>query len=1040
MLNKYESLLKRFLKNKIRLSAATIIAICINGTAYGATTAIKPSGNINSENVIVTGATLNPTTTVGEGYIHFSSVSNILNTGNIHAEFIGGQYTRNIYGLTTEATYTPSYILSNSGNITIIANSNEASKPDGSGWGGLDVRGISTKGSVENSGSINLALNNFGSRTTIAAYGIVGSDSQTTGNTINNGDIVLNINNSGNVLSSTPISSAVASIIAGIKGKFIENNKSVTVNVNNSGSIGNNPTDSANFLVSGLQASGATTNNGVVTVNYNNSGSITGTTPEKISGIYLTGNAVATNNGILDVSYQSTVNGGQAYAIRVEDWGGNVNTDDSKAINNGIVVISGNVNIDNVLNDAGMIYNKDTGIVTSAGSVVAEGTDVNMSADDLIGSQTINKFSLNLSSGVSNNAQINAIAGENALLNILADQDVTLNGTKILAYSPASALKSVDASALITTQTGSTLTINDVDFTTSAQNAIYAFGDIINIGQNSILNATYAVKLSDDVTNNTEYRKVSIDSSSQVNGKLSGGLNSIDALILKDTTNTDGTISNEVTGFEALIAESGNWNVSTTINLNAYNASSMTDSFTSDGNITIVEGGVLNLNIDADNKYSSSVYANDLQIVEGGKLNIDIKGSTLISKETTIDLSILNLSKDFIPSEYPPVQEAMDNAIADGLVSTSIVGSPAWQDSLYNLSYKWSFEDGQLKLSLIQANGPTLVGGYSQSINNYPQSNLNELAMDLIDSTSSKILRNSKIQAMINDKPQQPLFAEFLGMTGDYTGNSQDYKYTSSGVLVGGTKQLSSNLTLGATFAQLSSDIDYKDGANAGTSQKPNIRDSNEDIKTYAFNTYLNYNYKNWLGTINAGMSNNEHDLSRKVIDTDNGAFRELTSNFDSNIKKFGIELGYVKTFGKTSLLYPYASYQYLTINRDAYKEKKTEDTYLDLSVKENKFSSGRGILGLNLQTKYNSWKWSADLAYASNFSERKATDASFQEIGEDIEFLMPELEIGKSTLKATIGFDCEWTEAFSINGAYEFSSNSSYNNNTFSLGAKYTF
>lgn len=115
-----------------------------------------------------------------------------------------------------------------------------------------------------------------------------------------------------------------------------------------------------------------------------------------------------------------------------------------------------------------MIYNKDTGIVTSAGSVVAEGTDRNMSADDLNGSQTINKFSLNLTTGVSNNAQINAIAGENALLNVLADQDVTLNGTRILSYSPSSLLKTSDLSALITTQSGSVLTVNDVDFTTSA--------------------------------------------------------------------------------------------------------------------------------------------------------------------------------------------------------------------------------------------------------------------------------------------------------------------------------------------------------------------------------------------------------------------------------------------------------------------------------------------------------------------------------------------------------------------------------------------
>ena len=1039
MLNKYESLLKRFLKNKIKLSTATIVAICIgNNIAYGATAAINPSGNTNSENVVITDATLNPTTVVGEGYIHFSSTSNILNTGNITAEFIGGQYSRNIYGLTTESTYSPSNTLSNSGNITIIANTNQAAKPDGSGWGGLDIRGISTKGSVENSGNINLTLNNFASRTSIAAYGILGSDSQTTGNTINNGEITLTISNTGDILSSTPTSSSAVSTIAGIKGKFVENNKSVTVNVNNSGSIRNNPSGTANFLVSGLQASGTTTNNGVVTVNYNNSGSISGTIPEKVSGIYLTGNASAINNGILDVSYSSNVVGGEAYAIRIEDWNGNISTDESKATNNGIVVISGNVNIDNITNDDGMIYNKDTGIVTSAGSVVAEGTDRNMSADDLNGSQTINKFSLNLTTGVSNNAQINAIAGENALLNVLADQDVTLNGTRILSYSPSSLLKTSDLSALITTQSGSVLTVNDVDFTTSALNAIYAFGDTINIGQNSIVNATYAVKLSDDIFDNTEYRKVSIDSSSQINGKLSGGLNSMDALILKDTTGTDGTISNEVSEFEALVAESGNWKISNVINLNAHNTSVITDSFNADGNITISEGGVLNLAIDADNRYSSSVYANDLQISEGGKLNIDIKGSTLISKETTINLSILNLNQDFSTSDS--IQEAMDNSIAAGLISTNIVGSPSWQDSLYNLSYNWSFEDGQLKLNLIQANGPTLVGGYNQSINNYPQSNLNELAMDLIDSTGSKILRNSKIQAMRNGKAQQPIFAEFLGMIGDYTGSSQDYKYSSVGFLVGGAKELTSNLTLGATFGQLSSDVDYKDGANAGTSQKPDIRDSNEDVKTYAFNTYLNYNYKNWLGNVSAGISNNEHDLSRKVIDTDNNAFRELTSNFDSNITKFGVEFGYVKSFGESSFLYPYASYQHLTITRDAYQEKKTEDTYLDLAVKKNKFSTGRGILGLNLQTKYNSWKWSADLAYISNFSERKATDASFIDIGNDVSFSIPELEIGKNNLKASLGFDCEWTEAFSINGAYEFSDNSSYSNNTLSFGAKYTF
>ncbi|MGL4671948.1 autotransporter domain-containing protein [Cetobacterium sp.] len=1047
MINKYETLFKRFLKNKIRICTATIVAICISGSAFGATTPIKPTGNNNTENVIITAATTNPTGTVGEGYIHFNDIGDVTNSGSINAQFLGGQYSRNIYGLTTTSSYSPLNTVNNSANILINAVSNQESKPDGTAWGNLDIRGISTKGSVKNIGDITLSLNNIGSRTAILMAGIVGSDGQTTGNTQNNGNVTVTLNNSGLISSSAPTSSASGTSIIGIKGKNVNNNKSVVVSVNNSGNLVNTPSSGSTIVVAGLQASSTTFNDGVVSVNYNNSGNISGTSKENIAGIYLTGNATGTNNGILEVNYSSNT-GEEAHAIKVEDWNGKINTDDSKGVNNGIVVVSGNVNVDNIKNDGGMIYNKDTGIVTSAGNVIEEGKDKTLSANDLKNSQTVNKFSLNLTSGISNDAQINAISSDSALINILADQDVVLNNTKILAYAPGATKSNV--SALITTETGSTLEINGSDITTSAQNAIYAFGDEITVGAGTTLNATYAVKLSDNVSSNTEYRKVKIDSKSNINGILAGGINSNDALILSKTeantgnlhieeSNFDGTILNAVENFEALVVESGNWEVKSSINLDAHNANDMTDTFIANGDLIIGEGGTLNLEIDADNKLGSSVYANSVKVENGGKLNIDIKGSTLISKETTIDLAILNVKPSNIENDSSSgdiVQNAMDKAIADGLVSTTILGTPSWQDTLYGLNYKWAFEDGQLKLKLIQANGPTLVGGYNTSVNKYPQSNVDEIATDLIDSKGSKLFRNSKINSMITGKSQQPIFAEILGMTGDYTGNSQDYKYSATGVLVGGVKEITKNLTLGATFGQMSSDVDYKDGVTIGT----NTRDSNEDVSSYAFNAYLSYNYNNWLGTIKAGMSNNEHELNRKAMDTDNNNdLRVLTSKFDSDIQKIGAELGYVKSFGKSSFVYPYAALEHLSIKRDAYKEQKTENTYLDMAFKENEFETGRGVLGLNLQTKFTDWKWSADIAYISNFSSREASDANFQDVG-DIYFSVPELAVGKNTVKATIGFDCNWTEAFSITGAYEFSSNSSYTNNGVSLGAKYLF
>lgn len=986
MLNKYAALLKHGLKNKIRLTLGTIVAICISGTVMGATAPITITGD-NTESVVInnsegTADYIKTGTVVGATLNNSGGITVAHDNKTVNARTVNG---------INSTTFTGT--LNNSGDISIeFLNSYEGLASNANpGTGTLTATGIKAAGTVNNSGNINLVVGNDEGawRRNALVTGI-----ESTGAVNNTGNVTIDWNNAGKI----QVNTNAGNRITGIKGTNVTNTGSVNINVNNSGEMLAQP----NTII-GIDGTGTVTNDGLVSIKIDNTGTMTGATT--VTGIKGT---TTTNNGIIDISVSGVTVTGSAMT--------------GNATNNGIIVSNGVTS--GVTTNNGIIV--QDGVVTGENLITSSETK---SANDLA-SANINGGTLTLTSGTSTDANINAIVGDEAFLVI--DGDVILDNATILAVTNG------ESKSLINVNSEKSLTLDGgTSIIGSAQYGILAgVNSEINILDATMnLGSNTAVKFEDGKEG---LNILTLGTAANVTGRFEGGNESRDILVLDGEGS--GTLSNSVDGFENLYVQSGDWTMTGLVNLTApkSNFESTVKTTPATGNLTIAGGSNLVINADADNQTSANVSANKVTVNDGGQIQIRVAASTFITTATELDLKTILTNEGVVDKDGNIIDEESGKIVVD----KAYLQEAGWSYDII------STEDG-LVLRLEGGKGPKLVGALKESVFNYAQSNVDEVVTSEIKNQGLKHIRKGNINSIISGKSNpNGVFAEVLGMYGEHGGGefNPGYQYRTAGILVGASREINKNLTAGFTFGQTGSKIDYKDNERRKSSNQSVLEnhDSRESIETFSVNGYLSYNKNNWLGTAFGGYSNSNHELNRNVFDLDLGRigeWRELYSEFDSNVVSFGTELGYVVKLSDSSFLYPYAGLEYISYERDGYSEKDVVgDTATNMKFKAMDYSNVDMKLGVMGQKKWASWKFFGDASYVRATSDREDSSATFEDIRGDFYFDIPKLKVSKDTFKLAVGADVAWTESLSAGVTYSLTQNSDYYNHSLLAGLKYTW
>ncbi|MGL5099493.1 MAG: hypothetical protein ACRC6B_05590, partial [Fusobacteriaceae bacterium] len=261
MLNKYAALLKHGLKNKVRLTLGTMVAICISGTVMGATAPLVITGD-NTESVVIDNS-IGSADYIKTGVITETTLNNFgaITVAHDNASI----YARTVNGInSTSFTGT----LNNSGDLSIefLNSFPGVSSNANPGTGTLTAAGIKAVGTVNNTGNIKLVLGNDEGawRRNAIVTGI-----ESTGAVNNDGNVTVDWDNAGKI----QVSTNAGNKITGIKGTNVTNKGSVNINLNNSGEMLVQP----NTII-GIDGTGTVTNDGLVSIKINNTGTMTGST------------------------------------------------------------------------------------------------------------------------------------------------------------------------------------------------------------------------------------------------------------------------------------------------------------------------------------------------------------------------------------------------------------------------------------------------------------------------------------------------------------------------------------------------------------------------------------------------------------------------------------------------------------------------------------------------------------------------------------------------------------------------------------------
>ena len=332
----------------------------------------------------------------------------------------------------------------------------------------------------------------------------------------------------------------------------------------------------------------------------------------------------------------------------------------------------------------------------------------------------------------------------------------------------------------------------------------------------------------------------------------------------------------------------------------------------------------------------------------------------------------------------------------------------------------------KLDESIINRN---IVGGFYESIYNYPKSNIHQLNNLKVREKNYNFSREHIINKDYSENDFQ-----LIGSHGKYYGSSWHpaYSYNSYGVNGESNFFINNNMVLGLNYDYIGSRVDYKDMAN-----------SKENIDSFILVGNLTYLNNNWLNTLQGGAGYSRHELKRYILDReDNFNKREIKGNYGSNLYSIGWESGYI--LGKDKkYLYPFVGIDYVWNRDNSYKEKQLinsdEDDY-SLNIRKNKESSA--IFKSGLKFSYfiiENININGDLQWLHREKNYKDNDANFV-FKPNVHYTIPALKTSKDiqTLNLTTTYKSRSLTEYSL--SLDSIINKKYIDTSVSIGIKYRF
>lgn len=332
----------------------------------------------------------------------------------------------------------------------------------------------------------------------------------------------------------------------------------------------------------------------------------------------------------------------------------------------------------------------------------------------------------------------------------------------------------------------------------------------------------------------------------------------------------------------------------------------------------------------------------------------------------------------------------------------------------------------KLDESIINRN---IVGGFYESIYNYPKSNIHQLN----NLKAREKNYNFSREHIINKDYSENDF-QLIGSHGKYYGSSWHpaYSYNSYGVNGESNFFINNNMVLGLNYDYIGSRVDYKDMAN-----------SKENIDSFILVGNLTYLNNNWLNTLQGGAGYSRHELKRYILDReDNFNKREIKGNYGSNLYSIGWESGYI--LGKDKkYLYPFVGIDYVWNRDNSYKEKQLinsdEDDY-SLNIRKNKESSA--IFKSGLKFSYfiiENININGDLQWLHREKNYRDNDANFV-FKPNVHYTIPALKTSKDiqTLNLTTTYKSRSLTEYSL--SLDSIINKKYIDTSVSIGIKYRF
>lgn len=508
---------------------------------------------------------------------------------------------------------------------------------------------------------------------------------------------------------------------------------------------------------------------------------------------------------------------------------------------------------------------------------------------------------------------------------------------------------------------------------------------------------------------------------SKIKGVIEGNRGT-DTLILSETSTSSETskIDYQIKNFSNIAVQSGIWTLDTNLTLSVPDKYKDKNSVFSQPPFPISDmSGTLK--IEKNRNLTLNIEVSDL-------LTPTISTGTLINEGTIIkrpidSMYVTNDKQILVPTIY--IKDVKNSDIGDIKVENVAEG---WEGK-----YNFDKDKGIVYLVLNKLgesiSGKDIVGGFYESIYNYPKSNIHQLNNLKTREKNYNFSRESSINKVYPKNDFQ-----LIGSHGKYYGSSwhPSYSYNSYGVNGQSSFPINDKLVLGLNYDYIGSKVDYKDMAN-----------SKENIDSFTLVGSISYLNNNWLNTLQGGAGYSRHDLKRYILDReDNLNKREIKGDYSSNLYSIGWETGYILGTNR-KYLYPFVGVDYVWNKDNSYREKQLinsdEDDY-SLNVRKSIESSAIFKTGLKFNYSFTEkFRINGDLQWQHREKNYKDNEANFI-FKPDVHYTIPTLKTSKDiqNLNLTTIYKTDSLTEYSL--ALDSVINKKYVDTSVSIGVKYRF